>query len=537
VRSLLILLCLSLPAFGLDYYVSSAGNNSNDGLTTGTSWLTIAKAITNLAPGVTVNLNGGDTFNEDQLYVRTSGTDSSPVRFTSYGTGRGIIKSLINSNNVFTILSSSNVQIDNLVFTGRPNIPYVTNLIQNISIGFGVMFVVTNTSGRFDGCTVSNCLVTNVTNGVGWDTSNTNAIFANPRIVGCSVSNALGSCVWFGASSGTAYGAITNLYIGNNKLGDCSGDTNLWYGIPVFVRHSVNSLMEYNYLFNSGKSCGNFGGGAGGLVLQYSSGFTAQYNEAYKIGANVANVDGIGFDFDTACTNCTFQYNYAHGCDGPGFYFFGSTYGGNVARWNLSVSNNILGLTGEFQFFNANHDWKVYNNTIRASDGKSAIYFGGSQTGTNYLVNNIIYSSGGKLIDSVAAQTTINVSGNDYWQDFFTVWGNVTNTTLAGFRTTSGQETGTGLTIDPLFISNNEEMLNGSAYVTTLVNQRLRPYSGCLRTGQLLSNYGISSPGTNDLFGFSLYTPYPIGAYAGPDSPYVDINNQYTNRRIAKRRP
>ncbi|MFO7445620.1 MAG: right-handed parallel beta-helix repeat-containing protein [Ignavibacteriaceae bacterium] len=69
------------------YYVSSSGNDSNSGKSSTSSWKTLSKlnSITFKA-GDRILFRKGDTWRE-QLNISYSGTSSSPIVFTSYGSG------------------------------------------------------------------------------------------------------------------------------------------------------------------------------------------------------------------------------------------------------------------------------------------------------------------------------------------------------------------------------------------------------------------------------------------------------------------
>ena len=141
-KYLITILFLFSRAFAMNYYVSASGNNSNDGLTPSTSWLTISKVIATVAQGDSVFFNGGDSWNEALL---------SPVKnvyYGSYGTGMPIITgfqtvSLTDSSHFWSgdiAATSINVVTVNgiLAHMARyPNTGYltVTSVTQNSLVG------------------------------------------------------------------------------------------------------------------------------------------------------------------------------------------------------------------------------------------------------------------------------------------------------------------------------------------------------------------------------------------------------------------
>jgi len=85
-----LLLCLiSFTATATDYYVSSSGNDSANGLSSSTPWRTISKVnaeFSKLNPGDRILFKRGDVF-YGTITVSKSGTASSPITINSYGTG------------------------------------------------------------------------------------------------------------------------------------------------------------------------------------------------------------------------------------------------------------------------------------------------------------------------------------------------------------------------------------------------------------------------------------------------------------------
>ena len=84
---ILAFLILSTIATATDYYISSSGNDANNGISSSTPWKTIAKInASSFSPGDTLFFNKGDSWRE-QLTVPSSGSAGSYIVFSSYGTG------------------------------------------------------------------------------------------------------------------------------------------------------------------------------------------------------------------------------------------------------------------------------------------------------------------------------------------------------------------------------------------------------------------------------------------------------------------
>ena len=86
--TLLFCLC-SFFASATDYYVSSTGNDSANGLSSSTPWKTISKVnseFSRLNPGDKILFRRGDVF-YGTITISRSGTAGSPITISSYGTG------------------------------------------------------------------------------------------------------------------------------------------------------------------------------------------------------------------------------------------------------------------------------------------------------------------------------------------------------------------------------------------------------------------------------------------------------------------
>ena len=80
---------LSMAGHATDYYVSSTGNDSANGLSSSTPWKTISKVnaeFSRINPGDRILFRRGDVF-YGTITVAKSGTAGSPIIISSYGTG------------------------------------------------------------------------------------------------------------------------------------------------------------------------------------------------------------------------------------------------------------------------------------------------------------------------------------------------------------------------------------------------------------------------------------------------------------------
>ena len=88
---LIIALVLSINAMATEYYVSTKGSNSNNGLSPNKAWKTITYAARMAKAGDVVWIKAGN-YGGEQIQVRNSGTSTKPIVFIGYKSSTGDIK-------------------------------------------------------------------------------------------------------------------------------------------------------------------------------------------------------------------------------------------------------------------------------------------------------------------------------------------------------------------------------------------------------------------------------------------------------------
>src|ERR1035437_955962 len=86
---ILIFLVHNAIASATYYYISSSGNDTNNGLSSSTPWKTIAKvnsAFSNMKPGDRILFKRGDVFT-GQITLTQSGSATAKITFDAYGVG------------------------------------------------------------------------------------------------------------------------------------------------------------------------------------------------------------------------------------------------------------------------------------------------------------------------------------------------------------------------------------------------------------------------------------------------------------------
>ncbi len=75
-------------AIAADYYISTSGNNDNDGLSEESPWRTISYSTNKVLPGDTVYVKAGD-YGSEQVVMSVDGTVDKPIVFEGYTTVPG----------------------------------------------------------------------------------------------------------------------------------------------------------------------------------------------------------------------------------------------------------------------------------------------------------------------------------------------------------------------------------------------------------------------------------------------------------------
>ncbi|HAY34171.1 MAG TPA: right-handed parallel beta-helix repeat-containing protein [Ignavibacteria bacterium] len=127
-----LIISSAYPAYAANYYISSDGNDSNNGTGISTPWATVAKVnsmMASFAPGDMILFRRGDTF-FGQLTVSKSGLAGNEIIFGSYGSGDlPVITGAKSPQN--WIVHSGNIY--KTTFTDTVSNLYVSGKIMNIA--------------------------------------------------------------------------------------------------------------------------------------------------------------------------------------------------------------------------------------------------------------------------------------------------------------------------------------------------------------------------------------------------------------------
>lgn len=550
------------PSSGQMYYISSTGNDSRDGKTPATAWLTIGKA------------NGFTFAVGDSLFIDAAGsalTDAT-LLLKGAGTGLGAQNIFPTSTNSFLVGAYNTTRCSPYNNTGCApispasgqcvviaNISYVTvrdlNCVGADPTTQGQGIYLRNNDNTGGGATYGNVTVLNnrvtgfdigiIAEGTvghaGWDSfsilqnyvvgtvgTEENGIYVRgPALRTLSNSN----CVVSG-------NVVNNMFGVANKPAGTSGN-------GILIAETNGCVSKFNLAMNGGANTNTCGGPAGNWAYDANN-VTFQYNETASMGPTsyTAGCDWNGFDCDNYTTNCIIEYNYAHDNWGGGFIAAvtaTTSWQNNIYRYNLGVNNASTDAAGGYgcvtigNIANLVSNLQVYNNTCSTAANASGP--GNSFNGYNFhfladygpgakVSNNIMYSTGNAGCLKVDGTFSGTINGNDCFRVGSTGpvvnYNSATYNTLAAFRAATGFEVN-GIQADPMFFMVGVLCVPLSVRITTLpfgwppcptVNYEIKVGSPVLGVGLVIPN-----PGGNDFFTFPVPNPnvggthYNIGAW------------------------
>lgn len=466
------------------YYVSTSGSDSNDGCSSSTPWLSLAKVdATTFTAGNQILFQDGGSWS-GTLHPLGSGASGSPIVVSGYGSGAAPIIAGAGAAEAVYLDNQSYVTIENLEITNTASAAAVRSGIE----------VQNDTSGILYGISIINNDIHDVlgywSSSEGVQPTNSSGIAFNLNdsyttngwngvlIQGNTLTRTDAGAIYLGSLNGTGHSILTsNVVIQNNTITDSGGN-------DIVCVYCASPLVQYNVASDSGW---RYSGA--GLWTALSTNGVWQYNEVTDQGR--AGSDGEAFDIDHGTSGTIVQYNYSHG-NPYGFqeYCCGGSTGAktSIVRYNISqndgASNSVL---PHQAYVGSSSTSQFYNNTIYLSSSDNApIFSDAAPTGLSYD-NNIIYKLG----------TGAYGTGGTWSHNLF--YGN---------HPASEPTDANKLTSDPLFVSPG----SGGSGLSSAEAYALQPSSPALGAGVL-----ISGNGGLDYFGNAVSsTAAPnVGAYNG----------------------
>lgn len=518
-----------------NYYISNTGSDSATGLTPATAWRTTGMKYTvTLRAGDSLLYRGGDTFS-GMIYLSPSesGTATSPIVISSYGTGRATItagtrEGIYGYNNGGITIANLNVRGDG----------------DTVNTSSGVFFYV----DRIGGVTMNSIVIDSVDvsgfkkSGVeflAYPADSSRSGFRNIRIthvVSHNNGNSGISTTGLFLITDTLY-SFHNLYIAYCNAYNNRGSSALPTGNGIVIGQVDSAIITHCMAYNNGVT----GRGGAGIWAWDANHVIIEHCEAHH--NRTLGSDGDGFDLDGGVSNSIMQYNYSHDNDGAGFLVWQFDYArpkrNNVIRYNVSENdsrqhNGYYGVVaiggGDSTVSSGVHDVLVYNNTFYktriagpdSNQGPAISVAGDRITGIKVYNNIFVFDSTSRFLYDYD-HADISMINNCYCSNygFQATHGTTHYTTIASWAAATGNETiGTTLmahTSDPQLL--NRGVAGTIGNTDSLFRLRnyygLAPTSPCIDSGlNLYISYTISM-GMRDFSGVS--TPmgagYELGAF------------------------
>lgn len=376
-----------------NYYVSTSGNNSNNG-SINSPFLNIQNALWATSAGDNIFVRSG-TYAE-KLWWTNSGTDGNPITLSNYNnetvTLSGTNASNTSQGALIQISSKSYIRIDGIKFADN---------IMNSADGI-------NITGSGTDIEITNCEFSNI----GWTTSKTTMPSPN---------NSAHAIIFIGTAA-TSYSSIL---INGNYIHDCITG----YSESLTIAGNVESFVIENNTINFNT---NIGIDAAGHFSWTGAPENVNYARNGSIKNNiVSDFDGPsaldaagaiyvdGGSFITVENNTVFNYSvgFSVGCEVPDRSNQGNIIQNNVA-YNCSLSGLFLGSNTT----SVVNDTKVYNNTFYKcgtgtfDNGQMALL---NNSGSD-IRNNIMYPTNGRYamvqFDGTVSSNP-SIEYNLYWRD------------------------------------------------------------------------------------------------------------------------
>ncbi len=482
-----------------------------------------------------------ETPNTIALGAEDTGTAANPIVIGSYGTGRATLQA--GDGMALFAVNASGIEVNDLRFTGSYNalgqsganissgVEFQNTLANNTKLNYLRVNNVETSGFKLDGIRIAGYNVKSgfndvrITNSSSHDNGDAGIV-----VVGTFLSNAT---TW----------SHTNLYIADSQAYNNAGiaNANIHTGDGIRISDVNGATLERNVAYNNGQWNNFTGGGPFGIWAFDSNAVVIQYNESYN-NKSSNQFDGGGFDLDGGTSNSIIQYNYSHGNRGAGLLAY--QYGGarawknNIFRYNISENDCRGGGYGGIYLGGSITQLQVYNNTVYLTPftgvTPAGIRIRTVGTAIN-LRNNIVVTTGGvRLMDSGTTNGNVTFQGNDFWSTsptFQMWWGSTNYSSLAAFRTGTGQEklngNNTGFQLDPqLKTPGGGGTIGFGGNLTSLLAYTLKDTSPMINAGLNLTTLFGLSVGTRDFYGNTIPVngAFDIGAHeynAAPSGPPV----------------
>lgn len=463
-------------AFPQKFYIdNSIGNDANFGTSPASAWQhwqyagtnAIVKAAALLGP-VSVLGNSAEVFQEGCPIVWSNSAASSnkPITLGAFGGATVVMSNTPASLSAIGIFESyaSNIVFNGIQWIGNTN--WVTNLTTGGVINSCGFVMSTVSPNRYGNIYFTNCLATGLREGFALLSDDASGAY-NIGWTNCVSYNVAGGGVTVGGNQTVGVYDFTNVNVVGCTFSNIYADHYYVNGEGVSLIQVYGGYVASNLDHDNGQNATNGAAGPTGMIAFHSRNIIFDSNEVYNVSANPNGIDGEGMDLDVQTAGCIIERCFCHDNDGPGLYIFGC-YSNNIIRNNITCHNGRNGNTGSqlaaecCVASTGSQGIQIYNNDFLAT----RIFTGGgvvvryvalqnksALTGTNYVLNNILFSVNSNALQWVGANTAFN--GNDYYSPVSTPigisWNGTQYTGLPAFVTAGQESLGFGKSVNPDF--------------------------------------------------------------------------------------
>lgn len=358
------------PTFRTYYISSSTGSDDNDGLSPSSPWQTFRNINAMiLNPGDSVLLMRGDEW-RDELNLRGSGAPDAPITLASYGDPE-LDRPLIRRHDP---------EFDRCIVVQRPS-HWVLREMDVRHAKLGIFLRYHNAYNNRD-VTITDCRFEDMQDKTidpaihGFELAFSNGIWVGGHVWNAQMYDAtvldgltITNCEAYhvGHLFSTAFyfpppnrNRVTNVYIADSRAVDADNGAISLIGVS-------NLLMERVISIRGGVD--NWAGSTLGMVQNAAN--VVIHNNEFGYIDRLKSGDGVGFDFEGDCLDCSFTSNTVHNASGSGLLIL-PTMGPNL---NLNIEGNVF----------YNNAWNPWNNEMQVDVSS------GTNQNTGIITNNGFY--------------------------------------------------------------------------------------------------------------------------------------------------
>ena len=424
---------------GKKYYVSTSGNDANDGLSPETPIKTLQKASEiEMEPGDGLFFKRGDVWTAEQLVIRSSGTKENPVYVSAYGEGERPCFSKAGTDEIcFSAINAAGIVISSFHFSdsyGGLEISYNENepgqamereyvVVEDIfaenmcglynsdeyqynHTSFGLIIRSRDTTEKtvmLSGLAVRNCYFYN-----------------------CNVGMGFVSHIGYKFEHGNDIGTIQNFLIEN-----CTAELCGQWG--MHFSHGSNGVIRYVTTKYTGQNANSFGSCA-----FLTAEMTNVLIDHLTIDGHYRNpsqsFDGCGYDFEAGNINVTLQNSTIKNIDGCGIFIFDNGAGKDnidILIDNCTIENFGQNVNETYAcgiLLASNSTGKISNSTFAGNRDFDVVPVFRTQKGS---LDNFVLENNSEVQGDIQYEYDFSVDNNIqtfgktyyYWEDVQSVIG------------------------------------------------------------------------------------------------------------------